>query len=198
MKTHRILRGFVWSLAIAGTLLVAESRLSALERSGASLGGRYAVFDPKDGDDTTPFGGAQMRFYMSPALALEGSIDYRKDEFANGAVEVLTWPVQASLLLYLMDEDAALSPFLLGGAGWYFTTVKTKIPPLVDESDSDDRFGLHAGGGLQLWFSETVSIDGTYRYIWLEAMKSQDTASLQDKEYNDSGHMITAGLNFHF
>lgn len=181
-------------LAVAWT----AGPLLAFERSGASLGGRGVYFDPKDADDGTWYGGAQLRFYFTPTLALEGSVDYREDEYANGAVKVRTWPIQASMLFYLADENVAVNPFLLGGAGWYMTTVETKVPPLIDESDTDDRFGLHAGGGLQFFLSEAVSLDGTYRYIWLEALKSKDTASLQDKEFNDSGHMLTAGLNFHF
>ncbi|GKS58022.1 hypothetical protein YTPLAS18_15490 [Nitrospira sp.] len=58
-------------------------------------------------------------------------------------------------------------------------------------------FGLHVGGGLQLFLNRHVSIDGTYRYLWIEKAESKNV-SLDDKKFNDSGHMFTAGVNFHF
>jgi len=85
------------------------------------------------------------------------------------------------------------SPFLLGGGGWYYTTVKG--PGNFD--DTQNRFGVHAGGGLQFFFNNHVSIDSTYRFIWLEKVQSKDQ-NIKDKSFDDNGHMITAGLNFHF
>lgn len=49
---------------------------------------------------------------------------------------------------------------------------------------------LSVGG--QVW-----SVDSTYRYIWLEKIESQDQ-NIVDKKYNDNGHMVTIGINFHF
>ena len=34
-------------------------------------------------------------------------------------------------------------------------------------------------------------------YIWLERIESKDQ-NVVDKKFNDNGHMITIGLNFHF
>src|SRR5687767_12767787 len=101
MKLRGILRTMVWLSVLLGTLLAAEGRLRAYERDGVSLGPRAAYFDPKDADEGTWYGGAQMRFFLSPALALEGSVDYRKDEYGDGAVDIITWPIQASVLFYL-------------------------------------------------------------------------------------------------
>ena len=41
------------------------------------------------------------------------------------------------------------------------------------------------------------SIDATYRYIWLEDIKSKDV-TLIDKKFDDRGHMVTLALNYHF
>ncbi len=59
------------------------------------------------------------------------------------------------------------------------------------------RFGAHVEAGLQLFLSEHLSLDSTYRHIWLEKIDSKD-ASLQDKQFRDNGHMVTFGLNLHF
>jgi hypothetical protein len=79
------------------------------------------------------------------------------------------YPVQVSGLIYPFTTKR-LSPFLLGGGGWYYTTVKG--PGGFD--DTQNRFGLHAGGGLQFWLNNHFSVDSTYRYIWLEKVESKD------------------------
>ncbi|MBA2252426.1 MAG: hypothetical protein H0W13_06940 [Nitrospirales bacterium] len=73
-----------------------------------------------------------------------------------------------SALLYLLPGKR-LSPFILGVGGWYYTTVKG--PGGFD--DMQNRFGTHAGG-LQFWFNDRVSIDGTSRHMWLEDVNSRD------------------------
>ena len=154
-----------------------------------SIGGRAVWFDPKGGDSSWS-GGAQVRLYLTRFFAIEGSADYRQNKF-NGTT-VHTYPVQVSALLYLLP-GWRLSPFILGGGGWYYTTVDG--PGGFD--DTQNRFGVHAGGGLQYFISRHFSIDGTYRYIWLEDVASKDR-NITDKDFRDSGQMVTIGVNYHF
>lgn len=154
-----------------------------------SIGGRATYFDPKEGDDNW-FGGGQVRIHPFHFLAIEGSVDYRRTEI--NSTKVRTFPVQGSVLLYPLGIKR-LSPFILGGAGWYFTNVEGP----GDFDKTQHRFGAHAGVGLQLFLTEYVSLDGTYRHIWLEKIESKD-ASLRDKRFEDNGHMVTFGLNLHF
>lgn len=179
--------------ALLALALLAPAGVWAADMSGVSFGPRAVFFDPKDADEGKWFGGAQLRFY-GDFLGLEGSVDYRKDEFFNDTVEVITWPVQASLLGFLGDSDMAIRPYLLAGGGWYFTTVEVDA---LNQDETDNRFGVHAGAGLQAMLSPVMSISADYRYVWLEKLKTQD-AALQDKEFKDSGSQITAALNFHF
>lgn len=154
-----------------------------------SIGGRAAYYDPAD-TESRWFGGAQVRLNPFKYLSFEGSADYRKQETAGTTIH--TYPVQVSALIYPLGHTR-LAPFLLGGGGWYYTSVNG--PGNFD--DTQNRFGLHAGGGLQFFFNKHISVDSTYRYIWLEDVRSRDQ-NIQDKDFNDNGHMITAGLNFHF
>ncbi len=105
-----------------------------------SLGGRATYFDPKSGDDNW-FGGGQVRIHPFHFLAVEGSVDYRRTDI--NATKVRTFPVQGSALLYPFGTKR-LSPFILGGAGWYFTNVEGP----GDFDKTQHRFGAHAGGGL--------------------------------------------------
>lgn len=154
-----------------------------------SIGGRATYVDPKDGDANW-FGGGQLRIHPFHFLAIEGSVDYRKTDI--NSTNVRTFPVQGSVLLYPFGTKR-LSPFILGGAGWYFTHVEGP----GDFDKTQHRFGAHAGGGLQLFLTDYLSLDGTYRHIWLEKIESKD-ASLRDKQFRDNGHMVTFGLNLHF
>lgn len=161
----------------------------AYPRPGISIGGRAAYSQPRDADEGSWFGGAQLRFYFSRVFAIEGSADYRRSKFPGTTVH--TYPVQASLLFYLIP-NRVVTPFLLGGAGWYFTSVDR-----TGGTDTSNRFGAHAGAGLQGWLNEHWSIDATYRYVWVEKIQTKDSALL-NKDFEDRGHMGTAALNFHF
>ncbi len=154
-----------------------------------SIGGRAMYYDADDGKNHW-FGGAQVRAYLGEIFAIEGSADYRKHDFADTTVH--TYPVQVSALAYLLPGKR-ISPYLIGGGGWYYTTIDG--PNGFD--DTDNRFGLHAGGGLQFMLTEHWSIDGSYRYVWTEDIKSRDR-NIRKKNFSDDGHMITMGINFHF
>jgi opacity protein-like surface antigen len=156
----------------------------------ASIGPRLSYFKAKDADNGKWFGGAQARFYPFNALGLEASIDYRQDDF--GPTRTHTFPVQASLLAYVLSAEQA-HLYLLGGLGLYFTRVD--VPGGND--DTDNRLGFHAGFGGEVEMNEYWSIDGTYRHIWVEEFRSRD-ANLRDKDFDDSGNMFTIGLNYHF
>jgi len=97
-----------------------------------------------------------------------------------------------SALIYLLPGKR-ISPFLLGGGGWYYTNVNNPN----GASDTQNRFGAHAGGGVQWMLNTRFSIDSTYRYVWLETIDSTNQ-NIKDKSFNDNGHMVTVGLNFHF
>ena len=155
------------------------------------IGPRVTYYTPKDADEGQWSAGAQARLHLSPGLGLEGSIDYHRNDFGPFTT-IKTYPVQASLLAYLMPGEI-LSPFLLGGAGWYYTQVNGPF----SFSNTNSRFGLHAGAGLEIILNKSLSLDGSYRYVWLESVTSKDLNAL-DKTYQDSGSMITLALNFLF
>ena len=167
----------------------AESIFDDVDAGFFSIGGRGTYFDPKEGDGQW-FGGAQVRIHPIKFLAVEGSVDYRRNDF--GDTRVHSYPVQGSLMIYPLGLKR-IAPFILGGGGWYFTSVTGP----GDFDDTQQRFGGHVGGGVQVFISKHFSADASYRHIWLEKIQSRN-ASLEDKKFDDTGHMITVGLNFHF
>jgi opacity protein-like surface antigen len=153
-----------------------------------SIGLRTTYYTPKDADQTQWYPGAQARLHLRSGLGLEASIDYHRNDYGN-TTSIKTFPVQLSLLAYRVPG----APFLLGGGGWYFTQVSGPGGYVNNYS----RFGLHLGAGLEIKLSEELSLDGSYRYVWLESVTTKDS-NFNDKIYQDSGSMITIALNYLF
>ena len=184
---RRLVRTFVLAASVltATRAFPAEAEIA----EGVSIGGRAMYFRPKAADDGSLSGGVQLRMHLSPMFALEGSIDYRKSTFGETVVDV--YPVQASLLVYLMPSSR-LTPFILGGGGWYYTHVR------APHEKTQYRFGPHAGAGLKMSLSKFWSIDGSYRYLWTRDINSEDLAHPAGRNFSDNGYMLTASLNHHF
>ena len=192
MNTRATFSGFLFLAALlsAPAAYALDGEFGGADAGRISFGPRAVWFEPEDADDSQFFGGGQLRFHLTKTFAIEGSADYRRSDF--GATNVHVYPVQASLLAYFLPTKY-VSPFILGGAGWYFTTVEG--PGNLDETQN--RFGPHAGAGLQFFMGPLWSIDTTYRYTWVEDIESRD-ASLINRDFSDRGHMVTVGLNYHF
>lgn len=193
MKKSAMLAAFLILAAAAAPRVLAATDDGVVvgSRGGLSIGGRGAYYKPQDiGGQWS--GGAQVRLGLGPAIALEASADVRQDRIAGTVVDTI--PVQVSLLAYLLPGKV-VSPYLLGGAGWYYTHIRDEAP--FGES-RDHRFGPHAGAGLQAWLNRYWSIDGSYRYIWLSAYRSRSAAHPLGREIRDRGWMATGALNFHF
>ena len=156
-------------------------------RPGVTLGGRAAYYRPKESDGGTLNGGAQLRLHITSVIAVEGSADYRQNKF--GATTVDVFPVQASLMLYLAPNWVA-SPYILGGVGWYYTHVQNGA--------TSNRYGPHAGAGLEVALSRQWSIDGSARYLWAQSLKAPTTTSPAGRDFSDNGFMLTAALNYRF
>lgn len=177
-------------LVLSAARPAAAADPDAHPRAGMELGGRAAYFHSNGEEDRQWFGGAQLRLHFNDAVAVEGSADYRKAHFGGG-VNADVYPVQASLLAYLAPHSP-VSPFLLGGYGWYFT--HTTGPAGLD--NNQNRHGPHAGAGVQFFFNKYWSVDATGRYLWLTDVNAP--ANPGKDTFRGSGWMVTAGLNYHF
>ena len=174
--------------ALAPRAASADDNDMAASRPGVTFGGRASYFRPKGADDGTLYGGAQLRLHIIPVLGVEASGDYRQNKFGGTTVDEV--PVQASLLLYLAPSWV-VSPYILGGVGYYYTHIQ-------GQSGSTNRYGPHAGAGLEAALSRHWSIDGSYRYLWTQSLTAPTTASPAGKNFSDNGFMLTAALNYRF
>jgi opacity protein-like surface antigen len=194
MKTRNYLRLVITGVVVSGLSLAQPLGVFGWPVGTDkifSIGPRATYSTPNDADEGRLYTGAQARLLISPNLGLEGSIDFRRNDFSQVTV-IKTYPVQVSVLAYL-TPDAVWSPFFIGGAGLYYTQVDGAI----GSSRIYSRFGLHAGAGLEIMLNEAVTLDGRSRSVWLDRVPATDTNAL-DKTYEDSGTMITVAVNFLF
>jgi opacity protein-like surface antigen len=166
----------------------ADGDALAASQAGVTFGGRAAYYRPKGADHGTLNGGAQLRLHLTSVLAVEGSGDYRQNKFGGTTVDVV--PVQASLLAYLAP-NWVVSPYVLGGVGWYYTHIQ-------GASGSTNRYGPHAGAGLEVALNRHWTIDGSYRYMWTQSLTAPTTTSPAGKNFSDNGFMLPAALNYRF
>jgi opacity protein-like surface antigen len=180
--------------AIALLLILLGSSIPARAGSGISLGPQVGFYKSKDADAARAMYGGALRLRLSDGLGVEGSINYRKEEYANGYVTVKSMPVMATGLLYVF-------PIVYGaiGAGWYNTKLEYEIPPTLFGSsttvtnETQQNFGWHFGGGLELPLGKSAKLVGDIRYVFLnyEFKTIPGTGGMKSDFY-----VITAGLLF--
>ncbi|OGR97295.1 MAG: hypothetical protein A2016_00145 [Elusimicrobia bacterium GWF2_62_30] len=169
----------------AGAQFYAEE--SSGPRPGLTVGGRAAYYRPKGADSGDFMQGAQVRYHLTRRWALEGSVDLRKNEFGGTRVDVV--PIQFSVLIYLMPHNYRLAPYILGGGGWYYTHA------YAPADSSEFRSGTHAGGGVEYLLNKYWSVDGSYRYLWTEDIRSDEPGA---RNFRDKGFALTAAVNYCF
>ena len=183
--------------AFGGLLARAEPAFA----QGFGIGPRIAWVTPNsdaniDVDvDTMRYFGGQIRM-LSSRFGFEVSLDRHSEEFEVINQKVTETPIQTSLLLRL--GGGRVSPFLLGGPGWY----KRSVEPIDGGGDgvSTTEFGWHAGVGLEVLASRHFGIHGDYRYTFLSFGHDDD----EDRGFiggllpGHRGSMWTLGFTVYF
>ena len=180
------------ALAVGGLLTLA----SPVSAQGVGVGARLAwVTTDSDVDvDAVRFIGGQVRL-LSRRTGFEVSLDRHSESFELLNQKVTETPIQASLLLRL--GGGRVSPFLLGGPGWYRRKVEALDGP-GDVSVSTTEFGWHAGIGLEILPSKHFGIHGDYRYTFLDFKRKDDEGFIGGLLPGHRGSMWTLGATVYF
>ena len=192
---------YVCPLRHAATTLLAFGGLLAcaapVGAQGFGLGGRIAwVTSDSEADvDAVRMVGGQMRL-LGRRYGLEVALDRHSESFELLNEKVTETPIQASLLLRM--GSGRVSPFLLGGPGWY----RRKVEALddSDQSVSTTEFGWHAGIGLEILASRHFGIHGDYRYTFLDFDddEEEDEGFIGGLLPGHRGSMWTLGATIYF
>jgi hypothetical protein len=154
------------------------------------------------------FLGGQLRARISPRTSVELSLD-RRVQNVDPTQRVRDYPLQGSLLLFPIHST--LSPYVLGGVGWYTHAVDSLAAGQVIGTTSSRKMGYHAGFGGELKLGRHAGVHADYRYTFVHfgdsnplappsaAGSSGVTGALASRFLPSyDGSMWTAGLTFYF
>ena len=145
--------------------------------------------------DALRFFGGQIRL-LADRFGFEVSLDRHSKSFELLNEKVTETPIQVSLIMRL--RSGSVSPFLLGGPGWYRRKVEALDGP-GDLSVSTTEFGWHAGIGLEVLPSRHFGIHGDYRYTFLDFNDDDDDEGfIGGLLPGHRGSMYTLGATFYF
>jgi opacity protein-like surface antigen len=171
------------SLLVLGLIALVVAQVNA---QSLNFGPQAGYYKAQDADEAAILYGAALRLKLGSALGVEGSINYRQEKYADGALTVKGWPVMATGLIYPL-------PIVYGlvGFGWYNVTLDYKSSLIKDETVQ--KVGWHFGGGVELPLGSSVKLTGDVRYVFIDYKFKQVPGS---KELKNNLTVFTAGLLF--
>ncbi len=162
---------------------------SEVHSQSAAIGPQLGYYKSQDADQGNVMIGAALRLKLSDSFGVEGSINYRKEDYDNGNLKVISYPVMVSALVYVI-------PIVYGaaGAGWYNTkydySTTYESSGLKDETKQE--FGYHLGAGVEIPVGN-ILVTGDVRYVFLD-LKLDKLPSA--KSLKSNFYVITGGILF--
>lgn len=188
------------SMAVfACVVAVSVAAAAPCSAQGFGLGGRLSLVRGNVASSTSAerFLGGLLKLPLSPRSALEISLDRRTESNDLLTERTVETPLQGTLLLF--PVRTTLSPYLLGGVGWYTQRVEQIAAGTVTASDTSRRVGYHAGIGAELKLGRHAGVHGDYRYTFLKFGGDDEDDSLVGRfKPSYEGSMWTAGMTFYF
>lgn len=177
------------------------------------LGARFAMTRGDTSVDPSAmpqaFMGGQLRARLSSHTTVEISLDRRSQYNADLTQRVRDYPLQGSALFYPLHST--ISPYVLGGLGWYTHSVDTMNAGQVLGTDTTHKVGYHAGFGGEVQVGKHVGVHADYRYTFIHFGDTTSTAGASTGGANPAtgglasrflpsydGSMWTAGVTFYF
>lgn len=178
------------SAALAGAPAIASAQIGVGPRLA------WVKADTEANVDSVRFIGGQLRL-LSKRWGVEVAMDHHSEEFPLVNQKISETPIQTSLLLRL--GKSKVTPFLLGGPGWYRRTVSL-IEGSHDANLTSTEFGWHAGIGLEILAGRHFGIHGDYRYTFLDfnGNDKEDSGFVGRLLPGHRGSMWTLGASVYF
>lgn len=195
-------------IAIVGSFCLLLASAAGAGAQSVGLGPRLSfVRADIHAEQATRVSGGVLRLRTSPKTALEVSFDYRSHLNENLTERIKDYPIQGSLLLY--PARTVVSPYFVGGIGWYSRKVDALQDDQVIASTTTRKTGFHAGLGTDISIGRHAAIHADYRYTLIGLGDDADTAPaavpipgllwLQDRlGLSHKGSMWTTGVTVYF
>jgi opacity protein-like surface antigen len=154
---------FKKSFLIVGIIFFASVCYAQQIRNPISIGPQVGWHKASDADDGKFMFGGALKLKFTDALGVEGSLNYREEEYRNGAITVTQWPVLLSGLFYIVPQVYGLA-----GVGWYNTKLEFDNA-IIDVADkTQQEFGWHFGAGVDIPLGEKAFFTTDFRYTFID------------------------------
>jgi len=182
----------VGSLALALLLIVpgiASAQRAQRERvptagtvaAGIDVG---AFIPTNDGLANSALINVLYEYYMTPRVSFRTDFGWSNPAFSSGAVDSLRQMPLRFDVNYNW-EGGRWHPFVGTGVGVYFMQFRNGGTSI---GETESRFGLNTGGGVEYFFNRSVALKGEGRYHAITDARGVDP----------SGVAFTAGLKTYF
>ena len=143
-------------------------------------------------DDDYGFG-VNYTYFCSENFSLELSADYIESdvELSGGGYSGDNELEQISALLAGRIHPELIGrilPYLSGGIGYFFNDM--------DEDDVDDSFAYFIGAGVEVFLSDSLSLNLDLKYIWTEI--EIDESGYPSVDIGEDPFIAGLGLKFYF
>lgn len=179
-------------LPILLALFLGSASAARADTLDFGLGPTAGYLKTRGADRGTWFGGLMARLRFLDYFGAEGAVTYHASTFADGDALVSQIPIQLTGLVYPLP-DTVVQPYLLAGAGWYYTRVDYRHGLSYLDNETASQFGVHVGGGAELRFGLASAVYADFRYLFLND-PGFDTVS--DRDYDS--WQLTCGLMLGF
>lgn len=169
-----------------------DDRPRQQDRVGFGIGPVGGYLKARGADRGTWTAGAAARLYFARFLAAEAAITFHDNSYSNGDIHVVQYPLQLSLLVFPFPSWD-LQPYVLGGAGWYYTRIHYEDSLAALNDQTEHWFGGHLGAGVEIAASRTVSVNADIRYVFVDPK-----TDIQNKSADADYWMVTFGVLFGF
>lgn len=159
--------------------------LSILNAQSLSIGPQVAYIKTSDAEKGVFMPAGAVRLNLG-GLAIEGSIGYKSEEFADGVVKATSYPIMATAMLKLLPLI-----HVEAGLGWYNTKIEYSGILSALPSETQKEVGYHAGAGIELDLGSAL-ITGDLRYVIMGKIKDLKI----NKELKSDFIAIYGGLMF--
>jgi len=148
-------------LTLGLTMLI----LTQVNAQSINLGPQVGYQKAQDADEGKFMGGVAMRLKLTQSIGIEASINYRSENYSDGALTVKSWPIMITGLFYPI-------PIVYGaiGTGWYNTTFdydQSRFPFQFVADETKQKIGWHFGGGLELPVGTNSMLTADIRYVFI-------------------------------
>ena len=168
----------------------------AADGMGMDLGIHGGAVGTDGGDGNSFVGGAQARFHLFWIIGVEARASYYTDSVnldQLGTVDVENIPFQASGMLYLLKLPK-VGLYLLGGGT--YSNLKVSGTAVETGEVTEKKWSAHAGAGVDINLSKTISLNGDVRYVFLGADSVDEALDEIVSDYQGDFWAATVGLNF--